>query len=54
MSLIIIGEEAYPGPEVRTDAQILEAIQEMVAPVWHTAATCKMGNSEEDGIAKQG
>lgn len=40
---ITIGEEVQPGPQVVTDAQILEYISENVAPIWHASATCKMG-----------
>lgn len=43
MKNITIGDEYYPGPVVQTDAEILEAIRKSVAPVWHAAATCKMG-----------
>jgi len=44
------GKEAYPGPVVQTDAEILQAIREMVTPIWHAAATCKMGK-ENDPMA---
>lgn len=45
---ITIGEEYRPGPEVRTDAQILRYIQRNVGPVWHAAATCKMGRKDDE------
>ncbi|KAL8840971.1 MAG: hypothetical protein Q9176_003543 [Flavoplaca citrina] len=38
-----IGEEYFPGPAVQSDAEILSFIRETLAPVWHAAATCKMG-----------
>ena len=44
---LTIGEEAYPGPAVQTDAEIIQAIREMVTPVWHASATCKMGKSSD-------
>ena len=40
---VFIGEEYLPGPQVQSDEQILEYIRNTVAPVWHAAATCKMG-----------
>ncbi|KAL9012168.1 MAG: hypothetical protein Q9173_003049 [Seirophora scorigena] len=43
MKNITIGQEYYPGPSVQTDAEILDAIRQSVAPVWHAASTCKMG-----------
>lgn len=35
--------EAYPGPQVQTDAQIRDAIAKMASWVYHAAATCRMG-----------
>jgi len=35
--------EAFPGPSVQTDAQILEWIGESMTTVYHAAGTCKMG-----------
>jgi len=43
LSNITLGQEYYPGPSVQSDTDILQAIQESLAPVWHAAATCKMG-----------
>jgi choline dehydrogenase len=40
---IIDGEEAYPGPKVQTDTEILQAIRDSVITLWHPACTCKMG-----------
>ena len=33
---------------MQTDAEILQFIKESLAPVWHAAATCKMGPSSDD------
>ncbi|CZR63977.1 related to choline dehydrogenase [Phialocephala subalpina] len=35
--------EAYPGPSVQTDNQILATIKESLQTVWHASCTCKMG-----------
>lgn len=47
MSSILIGEEYYPGANVQTDEQILDAIQKQVMTVWHAACTCKMGKASD-------
>ncbi|CAD0114507.1 unnamed protein product, partial [Aureobasidium uvarum] len=39
----IIGEEFFPGPQVGTDAEILEFLQQSVSPFFHASCTCKMG-----------
>lgn len=44
---IVAGPEAYPGPEVETDAQILEAIRNSLMTLWHPACTCKMGKDDD-------
>lgn len=44
---LTIGPEYYPGADVQTDAQILDAISKMVTPIWHAASTCKMGNTSD-------
>ena len=44
---IISGPEAFPGANVTTDAQILSVIQQSAAPIWHAAATNKMGNDTD-------
>lgn len=38
-----IGQEQIPSPSVQSDADILHFILENVAPMWHAAATFKMG-----------
>jgi len=47
MSNITLGPEYYPGPSVQSDTDILHAIRESLAPVWHAAATCKMGKATD-------
>lgn len=47
---VVAGEEAYPGPEIQSDEQILEAIRNSLMTLWHPACTCKMGR-EEDKMA---
>lgn len=42
---IKIGSEILPGLGVQTDEEILEYIQQNVAPMWHASATCAMGKS---------
>lgn len=48
MSDLTIGDEISPGPQVQSDADILEFIRRNLAPVWHPAATCKMGPASDD------
>lgn len=47
MSDITLGPEYYPGPSVQSDVDILQAIRESLAPIWHAAATCKMGKATD-------
>lgn len=47
---IVAGPEAYPGSQVQTDEQILEAIRNSLMTLWHPACTCKMGR-EGDPMA---
>ena len=47
MSNLTIGEEAFPGTKVQSDADILAWIQKALAPIWHPAATCKMGKASD-------
>ena len=44
---LTIGSEALPGPWVQSDADILNFIRESLIEVWHAAATCKMGRSND-------
>ncbi|KAL8935487.1 MAG: hypothetical protein Q9211_004674 [Gyalolechia sp. 1 TL-2023] len=47
MSNLTIGPEQIPGPAVQSDADILDFIRRTLAPVWHAAATCKMGHRSD-------
>ncbi|KJX97260.1 oxidoreductase GMC like protein [Zymoseptoria brevis] len=40
-------EEYFPGPDVQTDAQILEVIRNTLQTVWHASGTCKMGRASD-------
>lgn len=53
LSAVTTGPEKIPGAAVQTDAEILDFIKEALAPVWHAAATCKMG-PVADGMAVVG
>ncbi|KAL4791634.1 GMC oxidoreductase [Aspergillus venezuelensis] len=44
---IVIGEEYFPGPQVQTDEEILDAIRESVMTIFHAACTCKMGTADD-------
>ena len=41
------GPEKIPGDAVQRNADILNFIRKSLAPVWHAAATCKMGRSSD-------
>ena len=41
------GPEKIPGDGIQSDADILNFIQKSLAPLWHAAATCKMGRSSD-------
>lgn len=42
----IRGQEMLPGPQVQTDAQLLDYIRAFGATVFHPAGTCKMGTDD--------
>ena len=44
-SNITVGEEFAPGPSVQTDDQILEAIKNFAAPIYHAVGTCRRNSS---------
>ncbi|KAL4734589.1 GMC oxidoreductase [Aspergillus similis] len=44
---IVIGDEYFPGPQVQTDAEILQTIRNSVMTIFHAACTCKMGSSDD-------
>jgi len=48
MQTLTIGQEYFPGPAVQSDAEILDFIRKYLAPVWHAAATCKMGSMSDE------
>ena len=57
MKQILIGPEYFPGPQVQTDAQILEIVRQSLNTIYHASATCAMGkvtdqNSVVDSHAK--
>ena len=45
MTGITVGPEVLPGPNVQSDADILEFIQESVGPIHHASATNAMGKA---------
>ena len=47
MKGVLIGDEYFPGASVQSDEDILKFISESVAPIWHAAATCKMGGAND-------
>lgn len=44
---LTIGEEVLPGPNVTSDADILDFIASSFIEVYHAAATCKMGRGDD-------
>lgn len=44
---ILIGEEAYPGPNVTSYDDLLNIIRKQTGPFYHAAATCKMGRVDD-------
>ena len=49
LSNITIGVETFPGPGVKTDAQILAFLRDTVSTVWHATSTCTMGKRTDPG-----
>ena len=47
MAPVLIGQEAFPGPSVQTDAEILHIIRQSLNTVYHAAATNKMGRADD-------
>ena len=43
MKPFVIGEEAFPGSHIQTDAQIEDIIQKSFSSIFHAACTCSMG-----------
>lgn len=44
---VTVGEEALPGKNVSTDAQIMQWARKNVQTVYHASCTCKMGKSDD-------
>lgn len=40
------GAELFPGPDVRTDAEILDYVRQSAVTCYHPVGTCKMGTDE--------
>lgn len=47
MKPIVIGDEAYPGRNVSTDAEILAQIRTDFGSVYHASCTCRMGRKDD-------
>ena len=47
MQSIVIGEEAFPGPNITTDSEILAILRRQLTTFYHAAATCKMGKRSD-------
>ncbi|PYI03849.1 glucose-methanol-choline oxidoreductase [Aspergillus sclerotiicarbonarius CBS 121057] len=47
MKPFVIGEEAFPGLQVQTDAQIEEIIRKRFDTIFHAACTCAMGRAND-------
>jgi choline dehydrogenase len=39
--------EYFPGPDVQSDAQILDTVRNTLMTVWHASCTCKMGRFDD-------
>lgn len=47
MRSFTIGEEAFPGVQIQTDAQIEDIIKKSLNTIYHAACTCSMGRSND-------
>ena len=47
MAPVLIGPEYFPGPSVKTDAELLHLIRQSLNTVFHAAATCSMGKTSD-------
>jgi choline dehydrogenase len=47
MQPVLIGTEAFPGPEMQTDEEILGSVRRATSTVFHAAATCAMGRTND-------
>ncbi len=41
-----LGPELFPGPDVKSDVEILDYVRESAVTCYHPSGTCKMGNDE--------
>ena len=46
MSSVVVGAEAYPGVDVQSDEEILQAVMAMASTVHHPVGTCRMGKAD--------
>lgn len=44
---VLTGDEAWPGANITSDADIIKMIHESVAPIYHPSSTCAMGKSDD-------
>ena len=49
MAPILIGDEYFPGPNVRTDGELLENIRENAVAYYHAGCSCAMGDPKKPG-----
>ncbi|RJE27140.1 Gmc oxidoreductase [Aspergillus sclerotialis] len=47
MEPFVIGDEAFPGSHIQTDAQIEDTIRKSFSPIFHAACTCSMGRVDD-------
>lgn len=45
---VLIGDEYYPGSNIRTDEQIVGYLRDAAYTMSHAAGTCKMGIEEDE------
>jgi choline dehydrogenase len=46
---IVVGPEIAPGPNITSDADILNFIKQNAQPIWHASSTCAMGKATDQG-----
>ena len=47
MKNVTIGAEAFPGPQVQTDAEIIKLIRQSFQTIFHGSCTCAMGTAND-------
>jgi choline dehydrogenase len=47
------GEEIFPGPEVRTEAELREYVRRSYSTIYHPTSTCRMGVDEQSVVDPQ-